>query len=418
MTEHAGRRALCVVIDGLGAGTEDGPDTLANVHRHGGGPHLPTLVDLGLHQIMNGVTVDREPRTGALWGLIETAYAGADTYLGHQEMMGTIPDTPGTDVLATIGNDLAAQLAQADLPAVWESTAPGAAVLRVGPVIVADNIEAGRGLNINVTASLDDLPFDELMHIGEVVRASVRSSRVIVVGGRGFDVSDILGHVRVHEEGHVGVDTPSLGVYDDDYRVRHLGFPVDHSKQVPSIARRAGLPVALIGKAADVVTCETPVLRDNAIPTVDVFSAVDTAMGLIDEGLIVANVQESDLAGHEQDPVRFAHVLTQVDSGIRDLLPNLGVDDLLVVTADHGNDPLSGSSHHTRELIPVLAWSPELTGGDLGLRQTLADVGASLAHWLGVELPPDGSSFLPVDGTEASPNSAEDGTPVQTGMAG
>ncbi|MEW6228812.1 MAG: phosphopentomutase, partial [Bacillota bacterium] len=233
--------------------------------------------------------------------------------------------------------------------------------------------------------------FERLVAIGKIVRSAVQVSRVIVVGGRGYDREGILHHV-VRRGDQQGVDTPGLGVYDKNYMVRHLGLGVDVQQQVPTILNAAGFPVVLLGKAADVVECEGAALR----PVVDSTQVTESALSFFDEldgGLIVVNYQESDLAGHEQDAGRYARVLKVIDEGVGEFLARLTEDDLLIVTGDHGNDPGIRHSRHTREYTPLLVYGRSLRGCQLGTRETLADVAATLSDFFGVKPPQFGRSF-------------------------
>jgi phosphopentomutase len=392
------RRGLCLVLDGFGVGDLDGPPGTANtadsIERAAGRLDVPTLDALGLGAARAMWSADPanagaapSPTAGGA-GRARPAYAGADTYLGHQELMGTIPDAPERLLLDELGEPFVEALRQRGLSPRWAAAADGR-VLMVGPVVIHDNIEAARGLNINVTGSMDEVPFEEIVDISEAVRAVTKVGRVIAVGGRGYTSWDILAHVRRHEQGHIGVDTPSLGVYDDNYRVRHLGYPVDTSRQLPSLARAAGLPVALLGKAADVVSCPRPDIVDTVVDTDGVFDRAVEALERFPAGLVVMNIQETDLAGHEQDPARYRSVLERVDRRLSDLRSRLTPDDLLVISADHGNDPSIGSSQHTREFVPVLMSGVDRR--DVGTRETLADVGATLCEWLQLPLPQDGT---------------------------
>jgi phosphopentomutase len=399
MTPQRGRRAICLVLDGFGVGDMEGsperaqPNTFNSIRRLAGEPHLPTLSRLGLYHLVTHQT--GAGATGS-WGRSRLAHLGADTYLGHQEMMGTIPQAPVATVIAESGDQIIAALAAAGITAQRVEIPGEGAVLVSDRAVIADNIEAARGMNINVTGSLDEVSLEQLMTIGEALRATTKVTRVIVVGGRGYTFPQILDHVRRHEQGHVGVDTPSLGVYDENYRVRHLGLPVPTEHQAPSLAHAAGLPVGLIGKAADVLACPDPEVRDNVIDTAGVFERAFATLDAFDRGLIVANVQETDLAGHEQDADRFRQVLEQVDGGVAELLRRMRPDDLLIITADHGNDPAAGSSQHTREFVPVLTHSPSLPDIALGTRETLADVGATLCKWLDLPAPADGRPMVDV----------------------
>jgi phosphopentomutase len=395
--DDRGRRALCLILDGFGVGpmpdAEQTGSTAENVAEGHGGLVLPTLGRLGLGNLttIKGVPPAGDTAIGAR-GRAAIRHAGADTYLGHQEMMGTVPPSPAKSVLADIGDDLLAGLQERGHDGVKVELDSGA-VLLFGDIVVADNIEAAYGMNINVTASMDEVEFDDVVALAQAVRELVGVTRVIAVGGRGYRRDDILSSVRRHEQSHVGVDTPSLGVYDEHYLVRHLGIQVPTHLQAPSLAKAAGLPVVLLGKAADVVTCPDAEVCDPVIPTDGVFDGIEEALRTLDRGLIVANVQETDLAGHEEDVQRYGDVLQAVDRRLADVLELLRPDDLLLITADHGNDPTVGSSAHTREYVPVLAYGADVEG-DLGIRETLADVGATLAAWLGCGPTPDGTALV------------------------
>lgn len=353
---------------------------------------LQVLESLGLMRLVG--TDGRERTLRGSSGRSRIVHPGADTYLGHQEMMGTIPGAPQPALVEAIGPVILKALAARRLPGAWERIPGVGNVIVSGSVIVADNIEAAPGMNINITGSLDEVGFDDLLAVGEVVRSVTSVTRVIVVGGKGFTRQDILAAVRRHEGGHVGVDTPALGVYDENYRVRHIGLPVPIQHQVPSLAKAAGLFVALIGKAADVIHCEDADIVDPLIITDGVFDRLEEVLASVSTGLIVANVQETDLAGHEQDVDRYRWTMARVDERLGGLIDGLGAGDLVIVTADHGNDPGSGSSQHTREYVPVLAYAKHQPVIDLGTRKTLADVGATLSAWLGIQLPANGEMMF------------------------
>ncbi|MCW2821062.1 MAG: phosphopentomutase [Marmoricola sp.] len=398
-TDGQGRRALCVILDGFGVGAmpdaEQGGtgNTAERVAQGNDGLTLPTLGRLGLGNLttIKGVPEAKDSAIGA-WGRAAIRHAGADTYLGHQEMMGTVPPSPAKSVLADIGDGLLLGLQERGHDGVKLELDSGA-VLLFGDIVVADNIEAAYGMNINVTASMDEVDFDDVVTLAQAVRELVGVTRVIAVGGRGYRRDDILSSVRRHEQSHVGVDTPALGVYDEHYLVRHLGIQVPTHLQAPSLAKAAGLPVVLLGKAADVVTCPDAEVCDPVIPTDGVFDGIEEALRTLETGLIVANVQETDLAGHEENVQRYGDVLRAVDRRLAGVLEMLRPEDLLIITADHGNDPTVGSSAHTREYVPVLTYGAGVEG-ELGTRETLADVGATLAGWLGCGPTPDGTDLV------------------------
>jgi phosphopentomutase len=383
------RRVVIAVLDGFGVGPMDdlGADeprghTLRQVAEHAGPLDLPNLCAMGLGNLARVDAVPAAASPSAAYGRSALAHPGADTYLGHQELMGGGLDQVELRLLGEIRERVWSAL-ENDGHRVAELT-PGQSPLIVDDcVLVADNVEALPRLNINVTASLADVDFDELTRIGQTVRSVVSVPRVIVVGGRGYSVDDIRRHIVERTPGQIGVDTPALGVYDEHYRVRHLGVELDRDRQLATRAAKAGLPVVLLGKAADVIRCEGAI-ADNIIPTAAVVDAVAAHLSRLEEGLVIANIQETDLAGHEQDAQRYAATLRQVDDLVPRLVGDLRRDDVLFITADHGNDPTIGSSRHTREFSPVLAAGPSVRAVDLGVRSSLADIGATAADLLGV----------------------------------
>jgi phosphopentomutase len=392
------RRVVVLVLDGLGLGempdapAEDhGSNTLLHVDERASGLRLPTLESLGLGNLTDAPGVARVAQPRAALGRCALKHPGADTFMGHQELMGGSLENVQLRLLSEVQDEVERALRE-DGRAV-ERLLPGKSALLVdGHVLVADNIEARPRLNINVTASLDDVSFEELTRIGEIVRAVTPVPRVIVVGGRGYDVDAIRAHVKELTPGQIGVDTPELGVYDEHYQVRHLGLDFAAAEQAPSRAFAAGHQVALLGKAADVVHCEGAV-RDNLIPSEGVMRKTIEQVETMEHGLVVSNVQETDLSGHEQDPRRYAEVLELVDRMLPELLHKLRPDDVLLITGDHGNDPTIGHAQHTREYTPILAVGDRVRPVDIGLRESLADVGATAADLLGVLPIRTGRSF-------------------------
>lgn len=312
-------------------------------------------------------------------------YPGADTFAGHQTMMGADMSHvtlcrvgERLDVLTTALQDAGhrVELFRGDQPLLVVD----------GAALVHDNLEADPALNWNVSARLDEMPWDDILAIATTVRAVAPVARVIAVGGR----SDrpLADSVRPGPDGTLGLDTPASGFYRlGGLRVQHLGVDIDHRRQLPQAAGDADYPVTLVGKAADILVADVPDL--TALPGVDTATVLaDTCDGITRGGLTVANVQQTDLAGHQQDPARYADLLEQVDAALPGLCAALPSDGVLVVTGDHGNDPTIGHAFHTREHTPVLAIHGAVSAagvpvrlGDLG---SLADVGASVAGWLGL----------------------------------
>lgn len=393
-------RLILLVLDALGIGAmpdvpavrpqDQGANTLGSLVRSVGRLDLNNLRRLGLGQIGSLGQPDLPvPGPLASYGRSRLAHQGADSYLGHQEIMGTIPKPPVATLMNQAAYRLEGQLRSLDHTVT--RPLPGKSLLLVdGAVIIGDNLEADPGLNINLTVATDLIDFEKALEIGRVVRAAVSVARVIVFGGPGIDTDDILSHVELRVNGQIGVDSPSLGVYNQDLRVQHLGYGVDPRRQAASILFEMGLPVMLLGKMADLIVCPGA-SRDSVVPTSQVMSVLLQSYLDLREGLIAATVQETDLAAHEGDPSRLALVLEEVDRGLGALLPMMEPEDVLIICADHGNDPLMNVGLHTREETPLLVYQKGQRAGFLGVRDTLADIGATITHLFGAGPTQDGS---------------------------
>ena len=173
----------------------------------------------------------------------------------------------------------------------------------------------------------------------------------------------------------------------------HLGYGVDKTVQVPTILTEAGIPCSLFGKVADIV------INDKGksvswVNTSEVLEKTIEEIQILPEGFICINVQETDLAGHSQDSKWYKELLEIADEKIGKMIPLLGEEDILLIMADHGNDPDIGHNRHTRENVPLLVYKQGLQKVELGLRKSLSDVGATVCEFFGVNPPQNGSSFF------------------------
>ena len=227
----------------------------------------------------------------------------------------------------------------------------------------------------------------------KLVREIVTTNRVIVFGGTGNTVEDILNAEEVRENKYIGLLAARTKSYDQGYQCLHLGYGVDASVQAPTILTNAGYKVSLFGKVADIVHNE----GGKSVSWVDTAEVLDLTIQEIksmNEGFICTNVQETDLAGHSQDSKRYKEILEIADGKIGKICSLLGKEDILVVMADHGNDPNIGHNKHTRENVPLLVQAGDAHCINLGLRKTLSDVGATVCDYFGVNTPQNGTSFL------------------------
>ena len=208
-------------------------------------------------------------------------------------------------------------------------------------------------------------------------------------------MADLYAAEEVKQGKYIGIASAKSKSYEQGYQCRHLGYGVDKNVQAPTILTRAGVPVTLIGKVADIVANDGG-KSISCVPTPQCMDLTLQAVETMDRGFICTNVQETDLAGHSQDSAVYRLRLEQADAGLARILPLLTEEDILLVQADHGNDPDIGHSRHTRENVPLLVYRKGLSGVRLGLRSTMSDVGATVCDFFGADHPQNGASFLPL----------------------
>lgn len=398
------KRFVVIVLDGFGIGAmadahivrpgDEKASTLGSILKDWPELKLATLERLGLMNAFGSESAMMKFSPSANWGKSELMHFGADTFMGHQEIMGTLPKKPDVHPFQERVDDVEAIL-RAHGHKTEIITRQGLRyVVADDYVTVADNLEADLGMCYNVTAPLDFISFEKEVEIAQLVRQVVTVGRVIVFGGRGNTMDDLYRAEQVKEGRFIGIASALSRSYEKDYHCLHLGYGVDKTVQAPTILTEAGLPVVLIGKVADIVANDKG-LSISCVPTAECFKHTIRELDKMDTGFICTNIQETDLAGHSQSTAEYKSVLEIADRGLAELLGHLGPDDILTVMADHGNDPLIGHSKHTRECVPLLIYKQGLNGKCIGLRKTLSDVGASVCDYLGQKAVQNGTSFLP-----------------------
>ena len=409
------KRFVLVVLDGFGIGVMDdvpaarpqdqGANTARHIFEALPNLRLPTLAQLGLGNAMlaassaaefSALPANLSPAKSCCYGVHKLAHFGADTFWGHQELMGTkpkkgesgpiLPKLPAIrEALEAAGHRVRFYSEGGTDPAL-----PGILIVDES-VTIGDNLETDLGDNYNVTAALDLITFEEVKKIGLVVRSLVRSSRVIVFGGRDLGLINLL-EAYESRKGFAGVNAPRSGVYRQGYQVLHLGYGVNADVQLPALLDKAGIASVLIGKVADIV--ENPGKSIGGVDTEEVLAETAHVLNSLEQGFVCVNVQETDLAGHREDPRLYGEKLSLADHGIKRIMDKLAPDDMMVVTADHGNDPAIGHPQHTREKTPILVLTEKRCLAPLGERESLADTGATAADFFNIEAPESGASYL------------------------
>ena len=175
---------------------------------------------------------------------------------------------------------------------------------------------------------------------------------------------------------------------------RSLGYGVDHNVQLPQILYNRGIQTYLYGKVADIVYNPNDYYYPH-VDTAETFERLLEDLERFKTGFFCLNVQETDLAGHAQNPSRYIDRLNVSDQYIGRIKEKLTKDDVMIVMADHGNDPTTGSSKHTREKVPILVYNQTIRDSikEIGHRKTLADVGQTVADYFNCKIE-FGESFL------------------------
>lgn len=397
-------RFIVIVLDSFGVGAmEDvqevrprdvGSSTAGHILQKNETIQLPTLEKLGLMNALGYEIGSHKFSKEANYGTSNLAHHGADSFLGHQEIMGTTPKIPLIQPFNQKIDEVEENLLKHGYK-VRRVGEKGMQILVVNEVAtVGDNLETDYGQVYNVSACLDLISFKDLTELGHAVREVVQVSRVITFGGRKITLDNLLKARKIKNNEIAGVDAPESGVYDHGYQVVHLGYGIDKNVQTPTILDKTGIQVSFLGKVADIIQTESKRL----FPGVDSDSLFDDLIHEVKDiknGFIALNIQETDLAGHAEDVERYSDRLEVSDRRISEMLPYLNKGDILIVMADHGNDPTIGHSNHTRERVPLMIYSPGIHGKYIGERETLADVGATVADYFGVNAPQNGKSFLP-----------------------
>ncbi len=382
LLEKKYNKVILLVLDGFGIGAMDdvveqrpndiGSNTALNVLKSADLFKLPNLRKLGLFDLLK-IENNNFPY---IVSSSDLAHFGADSYFGHQELMGTKPLLPSlysfVDDIEIICDYLKGKKHHVevikDVLVVDDS------------FTIANNIETDFGLAFNMTADLNKISFVELKRIAYEIRKLCKVPRLIVFGSKETNISKIRNAIETSQDGRTGVNAPKSGVYTTSYECVHLGYGVDHTEQISQKLSDSGKSVCLIGKAADVITCDGA----KYMPAVDTSQVFDYLQESVQNNdFIFANVQETDLAGHAQNVNKYVSLLYLIDERIGDIVELIDDTTLFIVTADHGDDPTIGHPQHTRETVPILIYDKQNTKQIVIDKQhTLSSVGKLIENSL------------------------------------
>ena len=381
-------RAIVIVLDSVGIGElpdaplygDQGSNTLGNIAASV--PlKIPNLAAMGLSKLvaLNGVPPAVPPT--AAYGRMAERSAGKDSVTGHWELMGVVLDRPFPTFPEGFPKDLIAEFeSRIGRQSLGNVAASGTAIIdELGPL----HMETGYPIVYTSADSVFQIAAHEgIVPVPQLYKWCNVAYELVVKG---------LGLGRV-------IARPFIGLPGSFQRTanRHDYAMPPAAATVLDRLLAAGHHVAGVGKVSDLFAgrgiSESHPTKSDA----EGVDRVEQLMATQPGGLIVANLVDFDTVyGHRNDVSGYAENLERFDARVPGLAAKLKDDDLLVITADHGNDPTTPSTDHSREHVPVLLHGRDVKAGvDLGLRQTFADLGQTLAENFGVGPLPNGTSFL------------------------
>lgn len=383
-------RAFVLVLDSLGVGAlpdaagtgDEGAHTLDHLVEANGGLDAPRLVELGLGCIEGVASLPRPSAPAAAFGRCAERSPGKDTSTGHWEMMGcpldfsfpVFPDGFGPEVLEPF-------IERAGLGGVLgNKAASGTEILKE---LGEEHVETGHPIVYTSADSVFQVACHE-EHFGlERLYEICRTARELL---------DPLGVGRVIARPFIGSD----GDWQRTYNRRDFSLLPPKETVLDRLAA-AGQPVIGVGKIEDIYAGRGVTESIHTEGNLDGMARFTERAADMEEGLLFINLVDFDmLYGHRRDATGYARALEVFDEQLRRFEEGLRPGDLVMLTADHGNDPtfLDGTDH-TREYVPVLAYGPGLMPGlDLGTRASFADMGATVEEHLGLAPAAPGASFL------------------------
>ncbi|GAB2574017.1 phosphopentomutase [Gracilibacillus alcaliphilus] len=383
------KRVFLIVLDSVGIGeapdaaqfNDVGADTLGHIAEHRNGLKMPYMGQLGLSNIREIKGIDKSVQPKAHYTKMQEASNGKDTMTGHWEIMGLRIETPFR-TFEQFPKELIDEIEQrTNRKVIGNKPASGTEIIKeLGP----EHMETGALIVytsadsvLQIAAHEEIIPIEELYRICEICRELTLDEKYMI--GR------VIARPFIGEPGRF-----ERTANRHDYALK----PFDYT--VMNALEDGGYDVIALGKISDIYDGEGVT---EAIRTTDNDDGMEKFIQSIDKsftGLNFLNLVDFDAKyGHRRDPDGYAIALETFDKRLPEVLEKLKDDDLLIITADHGNDPTHHGTDHTREYVPLLVYHKQITKGkSLPIRETFADIGATIAANFNVQMPKYGTSFL------------------------
>ena len=381
------KRAVILILDGVGIGGapdaadygDAGSDTLGNVARACGGLDLPRLERFGLGNIRPLEGLKQRGDAAGAWGIMRPASAGKDSTTGHWEIAGVHIERPFPTFPNGFPHEIVEKFArETGRSVIGNVVASGTEVIEryadeqraTGSWIVYTSADSV----FQIAANEEIIPLEELYRACEIVRAMLKPPH---------NVSRVIARPFAGKPGS----------YNRTANRRDYSIEPPAETLLDALAG-AGIPRAGVGKVDDLFARRSITSRHTA-SNAEGIRGIKEWLSAAEGGLLFANLVDFDqLFGHRNDVAGFYGALREFDAALPSITSRLKEDDLLFITADHGNDPTTSSTDHAREQVPLLAGGMRVVPRDLGERQTFSDLGATVAEWFGLSFRGRGTSFL------------------------
>ncbi|MGS2776178.1 phosphopentomutase [Robertmurraya sp. GLU-23] len=384
------KRIFLIVMDSVGIGEardaerfgDKGSNTLGHIAERMNGLHMPNMAKLGLSNIELVGGIEKAESPLAYYTKMQEASNGKDTMTGHWEIMGLNIKTPFKVFPDGFPDELLTELEEkSGRKIIGNKPASGTEILdelgeehmKTGALIVYTSADSV----LQIAAHEDIVPIEEQYKICKIARELTLDEKYMV--GR------IIARPFVGEPGNF-----KRTANRHDYALK----PFDRT--VMNELKDGKFDVIAIGKISDIYDGEGVTRSLRTVSNMDGMDKLVQTLDMDFTGLSFLNLVDFDaLFGHRRDPIGYGKALEEYDARLPEVFEKLKDDDLLIITADHGNDPVHPGTDHTREYVPLLVYSPMMKGGKkLPIRETFADIGATVAENFQVEMPKYGKSFL------------------------
>ena len=388
--KHTYKRVFLIVMDSVGIGEapdaetfgDKGAHTLGHIAEKMAGLNMPNIGKLGLSNIAEISGIAKESKPLAFYTKMQEASNGKDTMTGHWEIMGLNISTPFKVFPKGFPDELLSELtARTGRKIIGNKPASGTEILvelgeehmKTGALIVYTSADSV----LQIAAHEGIIPIEEQYNICQIARELTLDEKYMV--GR------VIARPFVGEPGSFTRTTNR-----HDYALKPFG------RTVMNELKDAGYDCIAIGKINDIYDGEGVTKSLRTISNMDGMDKVLETLDMDFTGLSFVNLVDFDaLYGHRRDPIGYGKALEEFDARLPEVFEKMTEDDLLILTADHGNDPVHFGTDHTREFVPLIVYSKKLNQGkELPMRETFADIGATIAENFKVQAPAFGKSFL------------------------